>query len=216
MSKPWGLSMAGCEDAMRGAVQAVLDATSGSVRYLEIGVACGDTFARMCEQLDASGRPWDAIALDLPDGIEEAEGYQRAASCLDSQAFDANVQAFADHVQLFLCDSYKWLRSGRLPAPFSLTLIDGCHERICTAEDFLVLEPLMLPGGVVIFHDTAPWSQLDPEQVQPHHGEPLMVRAAVGDLGLLDGSRPGWTLLAEAPGQQADGGRGCMTFQKTR
>ncbi len=40
-------------------------------------------------------------------------------------------------------------------------------------------------------------------------------RAALDELGLLPGTRPGWQFLAEAPGWEAAGGRGCMAFQRT-
>jgi predicted O-methyltransferase YrrM len=211
----WGFSMAGCEATIRMAVAGALGATTGVARYLEIGVARGDTFARICEELADGGRPWEAIALDLPEGIEEAEGYARAASCLDLDAFDANVAPWADHVQLFLFDSQKWLARPHLPTPFSLALIDGCHERECTAADFRLLAPHVVPGGVVIFHDTAPWSQDDPDQVQPHRGQPLQVRAALEDLGLLAGTFPGWRFLSEADGRREMGGRGCIVYQKS-
>ncbi len=215
MGGEWGLSMAGCEQVIRQAVRAALASTSDMVRYLEIGTARGDTFARICEQLDASGQLWEAFALDLPMGFEEAEGYVRQASCLDLEAFDANTACFNGKARLVLCDSQLWLRRPGVPSPFALALIDGCHERTCAADDFVALESFMGPRAVVIFHDTAAWSQDDPTQSQPHRGQPLQVRAALDDLGLLYGTRPGWGLLAEAFGRESEGGRGCMVFQRT-
>ncbi len=210
MIRQWGFSMAGCEGAILAGMTASLDAIPGPARYVEIGVARGDTFGIICEALAQEGRLGQAIAIDLPDGAE-AE-YARPASCFCPEAFRQNAEIFGDKVQLVRAVSHEWLRG---PAgPFTLVLIDGCHEQACMCMDFEAVEPHVVPGGIVIVHDTAPWSQEDPSATQPHRGEPLRVRAALEELRLLQDQRPGWRLLTEAPGLQAEGGRGCMVFQK--
>lgn len=210
MTRQWGFSMAGCEGVILAGVAASLDAVPGPARYVEIGVAWGDTFGIICECLAREGRLGQAIAIDLPDGAD-AE-YMRPASCFCAETFRRNTEAFDGKVQLVRAVSQEWLRTpvGR----FTLVLIDGCHEQACARMDFEAVEPHVVPGGIVIVHDTAPWSQEDPSQIQPHRGEPLRVRAALEELGLLQDQRPGWRLLTEAPGLQAEGGRGCMVFQK--
>ncbi len=204
----WGLSMAGCEAIIIAAVHVALDSTCGPVTYLEIGVAAGATFAQVCRRLVASGRAWKAIGLELPEGVE---GFLLpGAWCLDEASFKAATAAFGEQVVLARAVSQDWL--ARLEGPVTLALIDGCHEEACVRADFLALEPRIVEGGVVIFHDTAPWSQdIDP---QPHRGEPIRTLAALDGLGLLAGARPGWRFVAEAPGRPADGGRGCMVFQR--
>jgi len=208
MSDQWGLSMAGCDTAIIAALYATLDATEGLVRYVEIGVAAGATFAQVCRRLAASGRPWQAIGLELPEGVE---GFLLPGPwCLDEAAFKEATAPFGDQAALHRAISQEWL--ARSDEPVTLALIDGCHEQACIVADFLALEPRIVPGGVVIFHDTAEWSQdIDP---QPHRGEPIRARAALDELGLLPGTRPGWQFLAEAPGWKAAGGRGCMAFQR--
>jgi hypothetical protein len=200
--------MAGCEAIITAAVHVALDSTCGPVTYLEIGVAAGATFAQVCRRLAASGRAWRAIGLELPDGVE---GFLLpGAWCLDEAAFKEATAPFAEHVALERAISQAWL--ARTEQTVTLALIDGCHEEACVRADFLALEPRIVEGGVVIFHDTAPWSQdIDP---QPHRGEPIRVLAVLDRLGLLAGTRPGWRFVAEAPGRQAEGGRGCMVFQR--
>lgn len=215
MDAEWGWSMAGCEDAIREAALLAIAAEPDRVRYLEIGVARGATFGRVCEILAAGGKAWDATAIDLPDGIEEQEGYTRGgAVCLDVPAFEAQTAPFRNHIRLVRAVSQYWLRDPANIESFSLTLIDGCHERICTREDFETLERHVGPGGLVIFHDTAPWSQEDPLQIQVHRGHPLQVRLALEDLSLLPCTRPGWALVREAPGIQDRQGRGCIVFRR--
>ncbi|HRU09775.1 MAG TPA: class I SAM-dependent methyltransferase [Thermoanaerobaculia bacterium] len=204
----WGLSMAGCEAVISAAIRVALEATRGPVTYLEIGVAGGATFAPVCRRLAASGRSWKAVGLDLPEGVE---GFLLpGAWCLDERAFKEATAAFGERVALERAVSQEWLTRSR--EPIALALIDGCHEEACVRADFLALEPRIAEAGVVIFHDTAPWSQdIDP---QPHRGEPIRTLAALQSLGLLAGRRPGWRFVAEAPGRQAEGGRGCIVFQK--
>jgi hypothetical protein len=204
----WGLSMAGCEPIISAAIHVALDSTYGLVTYLEIGVAAGATFAQVCRRLAASGRAWQAIGLELPEGVE---GFLLpGAWCLDEAAFKEATAAWADRVSLERGISQEWL--ARSEEPVTVALIDGCHEEACVRADFLALEARIVEGGVVIFHDTAPWSQdIDP---QPHRGEPIRILAALDGLGLLAGTRPGWRFVAEAPGRQAEGGRGCMVFQR--
>jgi hypothetical protein len=201
--------MAGCEQTIVATIHAVLDATDGPVRYVEIGVAAGATFAQVCQRLQSSGRAWDGIGLELPDGVE---GFLLpSAWCFDEGAWNEHTAPFARYVRLERAISQDWL--DRYEEPITLALIDGCHEQACIAGDFLGLEPRIVMGGAVIFHDTAEWSQdIDP---QSHRGEPIRARAALDELGLLAGMRPGWRFLAEAPGWQAAGGRGCMAFQRT-
>ncbi len=216
MTAVWGWSMAGCEETIQEAVRLAIAIAPGPVRYLEIGVALANTFARVCEILAAGGKPWEAVAVDLPDGIDVAEHYSRGnAVCVNVQSFAANTAPFRDHVRLVRAVSQRWLVDPENGERFDVTLIDGCHERDCTREDFEALERHVPIGGVVILHDTADWSQHDPLQIQAHRGQPLEVRAALEDLALLPCTRPGWRFLREAPGQQALQGRGCMAFQRS-
>lgn len=155
------------------------------------------------------------MALDLPDVIPaEEDDPSRVDRGFDLAAFSANIAPFADRVRIVRHVAKFWLRDPANAERFSLALLDACHERACVREDFEALERHIDPGGILIFHDTAPWSQNDPAAVQPHRWQPLQVRLALEDLALLPCTRPGWQLIQEAPGIQAVQGRGCMSFRR--
>jgi hypothetical protein len=80
-----------------------------------------------------------------------------------------------------------------------LALIDGCHGKPCAMADFLCLDPFVPPGGVVMFHDVSPEQQGD---YQPHCSGGAHVVEALKELGLWDGTRPGWSemTIAKASG----------------
>jgi len=205
----WGLSMAGCEDTILDAVDRVLvDVTRRPLIYVEIGVAGGLTFAQVCKHLDANLKDWHAIGVDLPD---DAEGLVKGVWCLDTESFDRVTRPYIVRARLVRQASQDFFRTW-VHVPISLLLIDGCHEKDCVKADFEKAEPQIVPGGCVIFHDTAQWSQGD--SPQPHKGFPIETRQAILELGLLPVTRPGWAFVAEADGRQDQGGRGCMVFQR--
>lgn len=215
MGTKWGWSMAGCEDTIRETAQLAIAAETGTVRYLEIGVACGDTFGQVCAILAAGRKPWEAVALDLPDVIPAVEDDPtRADRGLNLAAFGQNISPFRGHVRLVRHVAQYWLGLPGNVEMFSLALLDACHERDCVRGDFEALERHISPGGLAIFHDTAPWSQNDPASVSPHLWKPLQVRLALEDLALLPCTRPGWEFISEALGLQELQGRGCMVFRR--
>lgn len=215
MGDRWGWSMAGCEDAIREAAQLAIAGASGTVRYLEIGVACGDTFGQVCAILEAGGKPWEAVALDLPDVIPaEEDDPARLDRGFNAIAFEQNISPFTSHVRVVRHVAQWWLRRPENAEMFSLVLLDSCHERLCVRTDFEAVEPHVSPGGCLIVHDTAPWSQEQPAAIQPHLWQPLQVRLALEDLSLLPCTRPGWHLVREAPGVQELQGRGCIVYRR--
>lgn len=74
--------------------------------------------------------------------------------------------------------------------PISVAFIDACHGKPCVMADFIAVEKHCEIGSVVIFHDADQKDQGG--DMQPHCQEPINVRNALIELGLLENKRPGW------------------------
>jgi hypothetical protein len=189
--------------------------------YLEIGAAHASTLAGMCAFFDRELKQahWRAIGVDIPSGwcfnkanCERAlaEWYVPCKTVWDVDELEHRKCTVID------CGSLEFLRHTNLK--FNLVFIDGCHSAVCAAQDFVLVEPLVQPGGVVIFHDAdyvQQGSRSEKEQrpfkkpeelfgvqrwiedwdIQPHCGFGIGVRKALHCLDLLNGKRPGWKLL---------------------
>jgi len=202
--------MVGCEETILNAVGVTAASASGvRLRYVEIGCANCLTLVQVCNALERTGRPWEAIGLDLPDNVD---GFISPRSwCQDKQEAQKNIEQFGQRVRLEHGISWEWL-SIRYGMAISLAMVDGCHEKECVKRDFLALEPMIVPGGCVVFHDTSEWSQgTDP---QHHLGQPIEVRKALVELQLLPPLREWWSLVGVADGRESEGGRGCMVYQR--
>lgn len=192
-----GICMAGLEDEFEKAL-ARMPAGNPIVpfRYVEIGVAYCQTFAAVVEWLRANSSEWRAAAIDpseLAKDHFERLGYEQ----------EANVVWFnLSREEAFI----GW------SSPIHFCLIDGCHSRKCVMEDFQSVEPWMTPGGLVVFHDFEP--ERVGTDVQPHCGMTQDVRGAVEELGLLDGSRPGWRRLPDWKGDRTKDGADCGVFER--
>lgn len=90
--------------------------------------------------------------------------------------------------------------------------IDGCHGAPCVTRDFLEAEKIVRPGGIICFHDTS--ENCQGNHLQPHCGTGIDARAAVSDLGLLDGTNAAWEYLEETPGSVMNGTHGCLWVRK--
>ena len=179
--KTFGICMEAVEPYIR---KWLVDVASRStkINYLEIGLASGYTLDGVCELLESTpGLDWHAYGIDYGEGWPEAS--------LDT--LRAKFSVYGDRVNLSFGGSHNDLLSWDTPLNF--VLIDGCHERECCKKDFLLVEPHVVDGGVVAFHDSGTTEQGG--GIQPHNGQPIAVRSAIDDLGLLNGSRPGWLTL---------------------
>jgi hypothetical protein len=166
--------------------------------YLEIGIGYGQTLAAVSEILSGiEGLSWRAY------GIEKATGWSYNPNTVES-----NVAEFGERVQIILKPSEDGLVGWSIPLNFAL--IDGCHEKDCCTADFLLVEPHITAGGVVAFHDSGAREQ--GSSIQPHKGEPIRVRASLQELGLLNRTRDGWSILEDC---QPPDNSGCFFVRKT-
>lgn len=198
--KEWGIAMEGCE---RYIVKAIIDYIikkdlfyCGTLRYIEVGIAEGKTFSNICHLLNLVCRDWEAIAIDVENGWS-----------LNKRMFDDSVKEFADKVRLDLRGSEEAL--GDIDYA-DIILIDGDHSYNSVIRDFNLADKILVNGGIVMFHDSDEASQGN--DIQPSTGEPIMVRKALNDLGLLDGHDVSYKMLFDFAGREP--GRGITIFQK--
>ncbi len=198
--KEWGICMQGNERYIASAIlKAVTDNPENIFRYLEIGVAEGKTFSAVCTLLDLVTDQWLAYAVDLENGWS-----------FNLEEFKKNTQIFGDQVCLNLEGSPAFARHF-FPEFFNAILIDGDHSQLAVENDFYAADELLMPGGIIIFHDTDDQSQgLDP---QPSNGETIAVKKAIRQLGLLSfGSN--YELILNYQGDKSKGGRGIIIMKK--
>ena len=170
----------------------------GEVRFLEIGVFCGDTVrgvVRWCQKNDC---PVYAAGVD----------------CMAH--YKPNPAPLPDYV-FYEGDSMDMWRE--IKEKFNFLWIDGCHCVNHSACDFINYSPLVVVGGACLFHDTAlPSSGTKQEEWPQDHsyaGKPpsvLGVREGLKKLGLLQDYRTDWKLIEEVPSDT--GLMGAMVFEK--
>lgn len=106
--------------------------------YLEIGVETGQT-------LRLAQPPTLAIGIDPSPSPQAADGAaaETHIHALTSQAFFTSPQALA-----------------KLPGAIDLAFIDGDHGFASVLHDFMQVEAVSRPGGVIVLHDTWPLNPL--------------------------------------------------------
>ncbi len=203
---------------MGAAVMRFVDDVAGyflNVTYVEIGVFDGITLSEISHRLSETCESWRSIGIDLPDCRHETT---RRHSQEKGLIFDL-VRQFKDaprwnRVTFVLKDSHSFLGE-HAPSigDIHLALIDGCHGKNCVATDFLLLEPMIVPGGYVMFHDFGA-DQIGQEQCPPDHCKFVGVHDACHDLGLLDDARDGWRFVQTIIGDKSVGSADMGVFQK--
>jgi hypothetical protein len=244
----FGIRMEGCEDRIEALVVEQVRAAverAENFNYVEIGVAMGETLREVTRVVREVTREWvydnwRTIGVDLPDGYALNMGMVRAAMPevkvwgLSGLEPDRVEMAYG-RPNMVLWNSVEFLTwwGKRMEGErIDVALVDGCHGKWCVMQDFLALEPLMAPGGIVIFHDAGIADQ--GFDFQPHCKEGINVRMALWTLGLLpDGGgmtkdqarkdqgnpkaqiqREGWEWVEEIPGDKARGGNSCVVVRR--
>lgn len=158
--------------------------------YMEIGIACGQTFRTVQRVLSDAGLHFKMIGIDPHEGF----------------CFNLKDLPFSD----IICATRE-VAMKNFSTSLDFVFIDGCHAIPCATGDFLSVEPLVKPGGLVVFHD---FGEGAVGQIQPHCNLPCNPREAVRSLGLFDQTRPGWIRLPDWCGDKARQGADCGVFQK--
>lgn len=192
----FGICMEGVEEKFEQSLIALAKPEQPFV-YAEIGTAYGETWLAVCQILSQTQADWRTIGID--PWLPALEGYKLRVEPL-----------FGPDKALMINQT----REEAFEYPFwpqlNFVFIDGCHAKPCVMGDFLAVEPLVVPGGLVVFHDFGPESS----GLQPHCNQLVAVRETVVELGLFDRSRPGWTRLLDWRGDKERNGATCGVFKK--
>lgn len=119
--------------------------SSGALRYAELGVYAGDTALAIARELDGAG---EIHLFDFEDKVTaalariEAAGYANAVAHPNSRK---------------LMDSYNWslmtlLRECHGPC-LDYVFLDGVHTWAVDALAFMLVDRLLVPGGLIEFDD---------------------------------------------------------------
>lgn len=193
--KPFGICMAGCEERFEALLKEQATTAADTLfTYLEIGVAYAGTFKAVHDILVETGRAFEMIGIDPGD-----------YGALEKAAKWPNVKM----LKMTREDAFRRNLVSRMDFAF----IDGCHSKKCVKEDFLAVEKLIKPGGIVVFHDfgiDSVGAGLPPHCLT----EKTDVRGAAEELQLLPCTRPGWEMLGEWQGDKARQGFDCGVYRK--
>lgn len=127
---------------------------------IEIGVDDGRTANEMMvllwEWRDSGS--WQYIGVDpspKPARLEDQGSYYRHHQMLSHEAID-RIE----------------------PIKANLVFVDGCHCAQCVARDAFLYGRLLIPGGLLLFHDAAPATQgLDPQDYPGDHHDRDVARS---------------------------------------
>lgn len=133
------------------------------IRFMEIGVRLGGSFAFWGRALRNFYHNVEGIALDLPCALHEGNHTEPLDECLVKLKcnFKYNIILADSHLQSSLDRTKEILAGNKLDMLF----IDGDHSEDGVTQDFEMYSTLVKPGGVVGFHDIVepkdwPWVQV--------------------------------------------------------
>ena len=174
--------MEGCGEVFLKAITKTIIGRS-VFNYLEIGIGYGGTLGGICGLLsEQKGMVWHSYGIDLPDGWSYESG-----------RVDQLKAQYSGRITVILKPSTEALADWNIP--LHAVLVDGCHEKDCSKRDFELVEPHVVQGGIVAFHDSGRKEQGG--SIQPHNGQPIGVRDALKELQLLQSKREGWKMVAD-------------------
>jgi hypothetical protein len=211
--------------------KAICETPCTPFNYLEIGVAHGTTLGSVASYLRDKVTMWNAIGIDLVTGpFFDCKEFLKANLDQDVEIlFNGSGRTFAqseqtEKITVALFKENETRTNKYPPDSLNFVLIDGCHGAPCVTADFLSVEEFVPKGGIVAFHDAG----LEDQGIhfQKHCNQPISVRKALIDLGLLlldepglASIRPDWQLISlvdgdKSPGNEADNGHGFAFYQK--
>lgn len=194
--RAFGICLEGTEEKFEAALRERAQAGKPFV-YLEIGLAQCGTFQAVTSILHDTGADYRAIGIDPAPATREifdrSFGGHRVHLITGTRE-----EAFRDH-------------RDKIGDRLDFVFVDGCHSEPCATGDFLAVEPLVVPGGLVVFHDC--WN--GPAGIQPHCQMDLGVIPALKKLGLFDDTRPGWKRLPDWTTDMTKNAWPCGVFTKT-
>lgn len=144
--------------------------------YVEVGIAYGETLHGVWCAVKGIPNAW-VTGIQIADW----EGWDCIKRYFKDEP-DFGIDYPEARANVFKGKSTEVL-AGMGPLPISVAFIDACHGKPCVMADFEAVEKHCEVGSVVIFHDAGEKEQ--GADLQPHCNQPISVRAALHDLGLM-------------------------------
>jgi len=119
---------------------------------LEFGTAYGNLTANLCRQCPQAR----VYTVNAP--VEEQTGVLTSFDLTKEQIGRVyRAHGFAPRVVQIYADTMRMDLSPHFPKPVvELAIIDACHDTEYVINDFRKVQPFVIPGGLVLFHDTFP------------------------------------------------------------
>ncbi len=194
-----GICLSGVEENFERALRE--RATDGQpFVYLELGTANAETWFPVLLLLQETDAKWRTIGID-PATYAFENYYKKIAPYFTT---DEALMLVQTREQAFTTEK------DRIGNRLDFVFIDGCHSQKCAMADFLSVEPLVVPGGLVVFHDI----EQVPGEIQEHCNAPRGVREALEELGLWKNTRPGWKRLPDWTCDKTKNAFSCACFEK--
>lgn len=196
--RQFGYSMGGTEGAIEERVNRIIK-RFGRLDYVEVGIGEGQTMLAVSDIASEQSAPWCIVGIDLLNGRHFNPHKYLNNSHRNITISNSPCKIYDGSISVWLSGSPHSICY--IPFPIGYALVDACHCKDCTIADFLQVEKKVREGGIVAFHDAGEKDQVDEPQCRPDRG--IRVIEAMKELGLLDGSRPGWRLDHEASGDRS-------------
>ncbi len=178
----WGIAMENCgkfiEKALTIASENYLidlrENKDETFQYIEIGVAEGRTFAKICSILDnmIDGGKYLATGIDIDNGWS-----------LNLEDLYKNIRGYENKTILDLQGSPEALKRFKHNSVNAI-LIDGDHSFEAVIEDFTEADRIIKRGGIIMFHDSDPYSQSKDKIDEERQVKGIEVRRAIESLDL--------------------------------
>jgi hypothetical protein len=165
--------------------------------YCEIGTASCETFLGVHDVLSECAKDFYMIGIDPAKEAQEAYDLKITNKAHSTFINLTRGEAF------YACPNYYGNR-------LDFVFLDGCHSKGCVMADFLEIAPILVKGGLVVFHDI----EDEPGDYQPHCKAPRGVREGLQDIGLWQDSRPGWKRLPDWTCDKTKNAFSCACFEK--
>jgi hypothetical protein len=193
----FGIAMAGLEERFQSFL---IDEFKESDCYLEIGVAYGGTFSGV-HHLVCRFPEYTMIGVDPNKRYLDPK--------LDTESWAWRQPEEPPDVGVnFYPYRFEAVADSISPRSVKIALIDACHGKACVINHFSLVEPKIVDGGFVLFHD---FGTEDSGPYQDHCDSLCNVVGACKELGLIGNHRPHWKFQEAWLGKEADMG----IFQKT-
>jgi hypothetical protein len=181
--------------------------------FVEVGTCGGASLKAFQEILQKTrkDKEWRLVGIDTIEGVNKEineinKNFPRdlILTNLFTLTGETKVSITPNIANYVIIEGEKFLKN-HWKYPIHFCHIDALHCSCHVTADFLAVEPHVVSGGIVLFHDFCLESQGTDHQ---HDGHFIEVREACQELGLIDGTRPGWKFIGEINGSRKTGGEG--------